>query len=242
MESDGFEALLKCLESDDVEFWKIINLFTVDSISKLDGFDEKRLWQKLEEIYNSERIDNIHLLGRACCDWERYLLDDETKPFEDFGIKCFERAVAYGHKEAMLDLALILTYYERYFESYPISELFYGASYGSDDVFAKKCFIAECKGLAVLMEKKLRIPLIASLEKKYDAALKWYVKLKYDMLILSDKGDINAQYDYALAMMYNEFFRTDDEKIIKLLTSASENGHEKAGKLLEAAKRKFYYR
>lgn len=239
-EVSEFEAFLQCLVNEESEFWKLINMFTFDQIRKLEGYDEKKFWDKLNEIYDSNNVDNIYFLGHACCDWERELEDDEYKPVEDFGIKCLEKAVAGGNKNAMLDLALILTYYERYFTSYPISELFYGASIDTNDDFAKKCFVAECKGLAIILDKKLKFPLFSKFETKFKIALSWYAKTKYDMLINSENGDADAQYDYALAMMYNEIFRKDEEKIVRLLKSSASKGNEKAEKLLKVARRKYF--
>lgn len=238
-EKDGFEDLLKCLDSCEPEFWEVLNMLTTDSIYSLEGFDEERFWAKLNEIYESEKIDNIYFLGRACCDWDRALPDEAIKPIEDFGIKCLEKAVEGGNKKAMLDLALILTYYERYFTAYPISELFYGACIDSDDMFAKKCFIAECRGLSVLLDKKIKFPLFCKFEEKFEISLKWYVKTKYDMLMSMETGDADAQYDYAFAMMHNEFFKKDELKIVEVLTSAAEKGNTKAANLLKFARRKY---
>ena len=238
-EKEGFEAILMCLESEEEDFWKVLNLLTTESIKRLEGYNEEVFWAKLNEVYESDRVKNIYLLGRACCDWDRELPDEAVKPIEDFGIMCLEKAVAGGNKNAMLDLALILTYYERYFTSYPISELFYGACQDGDE-FAKKCFVAECKALSVLLSKKLKFPLFCKFEKKFNIALCWYAKTKYDMLINSENGDADAQFDYAFAMMHNEFFRKDEEKIVKLLKSSAEKGNEKAERLLKIARRKYF--
>ena len=171
MTDNEFEAFLQCLICEEEDFWKLINLFTFEQIKRLQGYDENRFWKHLEYIYDSDKVDNIYYLGHACCDWERDVPDGENKPVEDFGIRCLEKAVAGGNKNAMLDLALILTYYERYYESYPISELFYGASIDSEDNFAKKCFVAECKGLCILLDKKLKFPLFSKFETKFKMAL-----------------------------------------------------------------------
>lgn len=234
-----FKLLLDCFKTCDASFWEIMNAFTIENFKKLEDYNEDLLLKTLEEIYDGDNILSIYYIGHACCEWERNADESYPRPFEDFGIKCLEKAVAGGNTKAMLDLALILTYYERYFTSYPISELFYGASFDGDD-FAKECFVAECKMLSQLLNKELKFSIFSNKKKKFTTALQWYAQTKYDMLISSEKGDANAQFDYALAMMYNEFFRRDEYKIVELLEKSASHGNEKAAALLEFAKRKFF--